>query len=179
MGEIKSTLDIIMERTRGLRMTEKERKAFKEQEAAGKIKGFIQKYLDGMIDLKRFQEQVGVLKNEVKDDRVVAHLFEEECLDRMDLVEDNERLFEILEKAADLDVPALKQKLKEVATQVNRERDVREDRLATGLRKRGISGTAVLTNIHADPGWNEYLGKMKQALKETLRVSGHEIQGKR
>ena len=179
MAEIKSTLDIIMERTRGLRMTEDEKKAFKEQEMAGKIKGLVQKCVDGVMDLTRFQEQVDVLKTEVRNELMVGHLLEEECLDRVELGKDNERLLGMLGKAANMDVPALKKKMKEVERQVDGERAVRESRLASDLKERGVSGSAVIPNISADPGWNEYVGKMKQVFKKEVQRSGDKLQGKR
>jgi hypothetical protein len=88
MAEIKSTLDIIMERTRGLRMTGDEKRAFRGQETAGKIKGLVQKCLDGAIDLVRFQGQVTVLRKEVRDEVMVGRLLGEECLDRIELGRD-------------------------------------------------------------------------------------------
>jgi hypothetical protein len=166
MAEIKSTLDIIMERTKGLSMTEDEKRAFKEQETAGKIKGLVQKCLDGLIDPSRFQGEVTALKNEVRDELMVGRFLGEECLDRIELGKDNERLFEMLEKTANADVPALKEKLKEVEKQVRQEEVIRENGLASDLKKRGVSGSAVIPNIHADPGWSDYLGRMKKSFKE-------------
>ena len=154
-------------------MTEDEKRALKEEETAGKVKGLVQKCLDGAIDLSRFQEQVTVLKNEVRDEVMVGRLLGEECLDRIELGQDNERLFEMLEKTANADVPALKEKLKEVEKQVKQEKVIRESRLAAGLKERGVSGSAVIPNVGADPGWNEYVGKMKQAFKREVQGSGY------
>ena len=169
MAEIKSTLDIIMERTRGLRMTEDEKRTFKEQETVGKIKGLVQKCVDGAIDLSRFQKEVTILKSEVRDELTVGRLLGEECLDRIELGKDAGRLFEILERATNVDVPALRQKMKGIEKQVNEERVIRESRLASDLKERGFSGNAVVPNISADPGWNEYVGKMKQAFKKEVQ----------
>ena len=169
MAEIKSTLDIIMERTRGLRMTEDEKRAFQEQEAAGKIKGLVQKCLDGAIDLSRFEEQVTVLKDEVKDEVMVGRLLGAECLDRIELERDNERIFGMIEKTAKWDLPGLKEKLKEIEERVQQEKVIRESRLAAGLKERGVSGSAVIPNISADPGWNAYVEKMKQAFKKEVQ----------
>jgi hypothetical protein len=179
MAEIKSTLDIIMERTRGLTMTENEKKAFKERETVGKIKGLVQKCVDGAIDLSRFQKELTILKSEVRDELMVGRLLGEECLDRIELSKDTERLFEILGKATKVDVPALKEKMKAVEKQVNKEKVIRESRLASDLRERGFSGSAVIPNISADPGWNEYVGKMKQAFKKEVQGPGDKAQGKR
>ena len=179
MAEIKSTLDIIMERTRGLSMTEDEKKAFKEQETAGKIKGLVQRCVDGAIDLSRFQKELTILKSEVRDEVMVGRLLGEECLDRMELGKDAERLFEILEKTTKMDVSALKEKMKGVEKQVDKERVNRESRLASDLKERGFSGNAVVPNISADPGWNEYVGKMKQAFKKEVQGSEYKVQEKR
>ena len=78
-----------------------------------------------------------------------------------------------------MDVPALKEKMKEVEKQVNKEKVIRESRLAFDLRERGFSGSAVVPNISADPGWNEYVGKMKQAFKKEVQGPGDKAQGKR
>ena len=48
MGEIKSTMDIIMEKTKGLTMTEEEKAEYKHKELTGKVRGLIQKFLDGI-----------------------------------------------------------------------------------------------------------------------------------
>ena len=49
MAEIKSTLDIIMEKAKKFSVTEEEKKGFKRQELEGKIKGLVQKALDGVL----------------------------------------------------------------------------------------------------------------------------------
>ena len=43
MAEIKSTLDIIMEKAKKFSVTEEEKQGFKRQELEGKIKGLVQK----------------------------------------------------------------------------------------------------------------------------------------
>jgi len=177
MAEIKSTMDIIMERTRSLRMTEDEKRAFKEQETAGKLKGLVQRCLDGAIDLTRFHDQVTVLKNEARDDVMVGRLLEKECLDRIELGKDNERIFGMIEEVR-LDVPGIKEKLKEFEEQVQQEKVVRESRLIDGLKEKGVSGSAVIPNIGADPGWNEYVGEMTRAFKEKAQGEGYKVQRK-
>ena len=55
MGEIKSTLDIIMEKTKGMTMSDEEKRELKKKELSDRLKGLIQKFLDGILtyeDLK-------------------------------------------------------------------------------------------------------------------------------
>ena len=61
MGEIKSTLDIIMEKTKGLTMTEEEKTEYRQQELTGKVRGLIQKFLEGVLKLEKFKVEVAAL----------------------------------------------------------------------------------------------------------------------
>ncbi len=52
MTEIKSTLDIVMEKTKGLRMTEDDKDRFREEELSQTAQGLCRHYLDGQLDWK-------------------------------------------------------------------------------------------------------------------------------
>jgi hypothetical protein len=169
MAEIKSTLDLIMERTKGLTMTDEEKRAFKERETAGKIKGLVQKYIDGLIDLDRCQAEVTALKREVKDEATVNRLFGKECLDRIELGKDNERLLGVLETSATVDVPKLRKSTRKFEALLEQQKAIQEKALIAELRKRGISGPSVIPNLDADPKWKEYLGRMKKSFKEEVQ----------
>jgi hypothetical protein len=49
MGEIKSTLDLVMEKTKDLTLSSEEKKAQKQKEIENRIKGLLQKYQDGFL----------------------------------------------------------------------------------------------------------------------------------
>ena len=66
MGEIRSTLDIIMEKTEGLTMTAEERKAIQRNEIGGKIRGLFQRYLDGALDLEKVLSEIMAMEGEGK-----------------------------------------------------------------------------------------------------------------
>ena len=53
MSEVKSTMDIIMEKARNLTVTDEDKKEFAEKEVRGQIKGLFQKYLDGILSVKQ------------------------------------------------------------------------------------------------------------------------------
>ena len=58
MAEIKSTLDLVLERTKNLTLTEEEKKSLQRKELEGKIRGWGQKYLDGLMRLSAVNEAV-------------------------------------------------------------------------------------------------------------------------
>ena len=94
MGEIRSTLDIIMEKSKDLTMSDEEKKAFKEQEMAGKIRGLIQKYLDGSLDMDKLNVEIAALAE--KDEEMVKRLIREESVSRIEIEGNNEPLLRVL-----------------------------------------------------------------------------------
>ena len=47
MGEIKSTLDLVLEKTKNLNLSSEEKQEQKQKEVENRIKGMMQKYQDG------------------------------------------------------------------------------------------------------------------------------------
>ena len=95
MGEIKSTLDIIMEKTKGLTMTDEEKKAFQKKEIEGKARGLLQKFLDSYIDLKGLKKEIAGLDE--KRQIMIKEALRREGLARVKLDADNTKLFDLLE----------------------------------------------------------------------------------
>jgi ribosomal 50S subunit-associated protein YjgA (DUF615 family) len=166
MGEIRSTLDIIMEKTKGLTMSEKEKKAFKEQEMEGKVRGVIQKFLDEIFNMDQLKAEVAGLVEKGGD--MVKRLIREESVSRIKLEGDNEALLRVLEEFTGSDVESLRQVLKEFHRRLEQEKEAREKELRKELEKQGISGSAVLPNIYADPEWSRYVSEIKEEFQERL-----------
>jgi len=166
MGEIRSTLDIIMEKTRDLKISDEEKEAFKEQEITGKIKGLIQKFLDGIIDMEQLRGEVSGLVEKGGD--MVKRLIREESVSRIELEGNNEPLFRLLEEITGSEVDSLREVLKAFEKRLEREKDTREQGFKKRLEKQGISGSAVLPNINADPEWSRYVSEIKEEFQERL-----------
>jgi hypothetical protein len=172
MGEIRSTLDIIMEKTKGLTMSEKEKKAFKEQEMAGKVKGLIQKFLDGILDMDQLKGEVAGLGEKGGD--MVKRLIREESVSRIEPEGDNEALLRLLEEVTGSDARSLREVLKEFQQRLEREKAALEKKLRKELEKQGISGSAVIPNISADTEWAHYLSEMRDEFHERISSYGGE-----
>ncbi len=166
MGEIRSTLDIIMEKTKGLTLSEEEKKAFKEQEMAGKLRGLIQKYLNGSVDMDKLKEEIAALADE--DEDMVMRLIREETVSRMGLGENNDSVLTVLEETTGWDVRSIRASLKAFEQRFERERISREKELGKKLEEKGISGSAVMPNINADPKWAHYLSEIRDEFKEKV-----------
>ena len=166
MGEIRSTLDIIMEKTKGLSMTEEEKKAFKEQEMEGKVKGLIQKFLDGGLDMEKLKMEMTVLAE--KDGDMIKLMIRKESIPRIEIEEDNAPVLRILEETAGLDTTSIREVLEDFEVRLEQEKGVREKKLIKSLDKKGISGAAVIPNIEADLEWGQRVSEMRNEFQKKL-----------
>ena len=174
MGEIKSTMDIIMEKTKNLTMTEEEKKAFRRQEMEGKVKGLVQKFTDGVLDKEKLRIEITALQE--KDKAMIDAIIREESLARIELGEDNEPLLEILESIFAMNTKPIREMLDGYEGKLSQEREAREKVLMKQLEKQGISGSAVRPNIEADLEWGRQLTEMKRAFKKEAMTKVTEME---
>ena len=167
MGEIKSTLDIIMEKTKGLTMSEEEKEAFRKKETEGKVRGLLQRFLDGFIDAERLKneiESLGEKRYAVAKESLIG-----ECMGRMEPGLDNAILLDALENAADLDIAPIQKIILDYKQDLEQQEMDRKQILQKNLKELGISGSAVTPNIHADQEWIRYLSEMNKGFQEKLK----------
>ncbi len=166
MGEIKSTLDIIMEKTKGLTMTEEERSAYQKEEVSGKVRGFLQKYLDGLIGLEKLESQILALGKDKES--LAKETLTQACLELVDFEEDNSQLLSALEKIGGIDTAPVKGIIDEFVEQLKQVRDDKGGGLSEHLKKKSISGSAVIPNIKADRKWVEQVSRLRDAFRDKL-----------
>jgi len=170
MGEIKSTLDLIMEKTKGLTMTDEEKKAFKRKEVEGKVKGLLQKFFDGSMKLERFRKEVGAFGDEQYG--MAKQCVAEECVGRIDPGGDNASFLNVLETIGGVDTEPLRKILAEFHKDLEKRQTDQERILRRRLKKQGISGSAVIPNIKADPEWIRFVSEMRERFHERLTSLG-------
>jgi hypothetical protein len=167
MAEIKSTLDIIMEKAKKLTVTEKEKVAFKRKELEGKIRGLDQKYLDSFIDLDRLKVEIALLQREGED--MVRELIEEDVLGRIQLGQNNDPLLDMVSKTIGMNTGPIRELLNQFEKRMDREKESREKMLEEELRKRGISGSAVIPNLNGDEKWLRTVSELNQLFREKMK----------
>jgi len=165
MGEIRSTLDIIMEKTKGLTISEEERKAIERNETEGKVRGLFQRFLDGALSLEKFQGEITAMEGE-KQSMALAFLKEEcRCLDPDGDMSPYLRVLETILKA---NTALLKKAVSTYHAEMDQRKRSWETRSMEGLRNRGISGSALVPNLRADPAWIAVVSEEKAALHKKL-----------
>ena len=133
MGEIKSTLDLVMEKTRNLKLSDEEKQAQKRSEVASRIKGILQKLQDGLIAEKQFQAEYEHLKadfGQSDDGQLINEIFS-----RLDPVGDTGIFLSVLNNCCRFDtvpVSSMIEDYRETYQEAARKRGMQiEDRLAT------------------------------------------------
>ena len=167
MAEIKSTLDIIMEKAKKFSVTEEEKQGFKRQELEGKIKGLVQKTLDGVMGSEKLQVELAALQAKEKD--LVARILKEEVVARFEVEANSEALMKLLEYASGPKSPAVRKVLGEFEKKAEKQKESRREKMLENFKEKGISGSAVLPNLDADPEWLRIRAEMKRQLQEVIR----------
>jgi hypothetical protein len=167
MAEIKSTLDIIMEKAKKFSATEEEKQGFKRQELEGKIKGLVQKTLDGILDFERFKVELAALQS--KDKVLVDPILKEELIGRMEVEANSEALLKMLRSTAGPAWATVEEVLADFEKKAYMQKESRRNALLDGFKKKGISGSAVLPNLDADPEWARIRSEMRQQLQGEIR----------
>lgn len=150
MSEIKSTLDLVMERTRGLSLTDREKEELREKELSGKIKSLLERFIAEYRSLKWLESAIAALGD---GNGEVRKALKSEILDRLSPEGENDKHLEILEKIVGVELQAYRELISEYGRKLSRERDRRMDALKKKLADGNISGSAVVPNIDADPLW--------------------------
>jgi hypothetical protein len=166
MAEIKSTLDIIMEKTKGMTMTEAERAQLRREEWAGKIKGWVQKYLDNLINLETLRSE---LKKEGKERYFeLQKILKREILNRIEPDTDNSDLFKVLEDVLDIRRESPERAINRFQEEVALERASKLESLKSRLSQMGISGSAVIPNLNNNTQWNRYYQERKNDFRKEV-----------
>jgi len=152
MGEIKSTLDLVMEKTKNLSLSDEEKQAQKQKEVESRVRGLLQKYLDGWLDNNQLKIEYESLKKDsgLSDDAVMIN----EIFGRLDPNVDNRNLLEVIAKCCRLDTAALETLLDGCRREHGEAADARMAQLKEDLaRTHAISGSAVVPNLETDAKW--------------------------
>ena len=154
MAEIKSTLDLVMEKTRNLTFSSEEKLALKVEQAQKAFNGLLQKYLDGQLELEELQQGVaGLQEKHALSDRGVLR---QALTDKLAPESMLGPLLMLLEQVFDCDTEVLRALGEDYRSEIAARADDRRRQLAAYFEERhGISGSAVAPNLEADEKWKE------------------------
>lgn len=174
MGEIKSTLELVMERTRHLQLSAEEKARQKKDDFDKRLAGLLQRYADGGLSVDLIKDRIGSLQAEleVKDRRaVVAGI-----VGRIDPDQDAEPWLDLIAAMA----TPLRRPLETVLSDYLEGRRTRlresENRCREQLAGRhGITGPAVVPNPMKDEACRANLAALRQQVLDRLQDAVDQI----
>jgi len=166
MAKIKSTLDLVMERTKNISMTQEEKDALHKKEWTEKAMSWVRKVLDRKMTLSELKSSLkkgegsypdirGILKNEL-----VAHI---------DPDDDNSPVFDALQELLHVDVKPYQNLISDYHDRLAAGFAENLDRAKSALKDRGISGTAVVPNLAGDETWAAAYKQLKADLRDRFK----------
>ena len=158
MGEIKSTLDLVMEKTRHLTLSQEEKDEQKHIEVNKRLKGLVQKYQDNLLKKEHLEKQLDSLRKsyDLKVDKMLLQML----LDRLKIGHKNEFLLELLNEICGLDTSGIETVFNDFQNAVRFASGKRIEEVKADLaEKRFISGSAVVPNLETD---NELILAVKE-----------------
>jgi len=154
MGEIKSTLDLVMEKTKNLNLSNEEREQQKNKEIMDRLRGLVQKFQDNILSTDNLRSDYQKLKKEygLTNNRLLI----EEICSQIQPEKDNQALFDLLAEFKLPDFERLKSVLQEFQTVLDTAAGQRHKILKDQLAKTYfISGSAVVPNLENDDEWRQ------------------------
>jgi hypothetical protein len=152
MAEIKSTLELVMERTRHLRQSEEEKQEQATAEFRKGISGLVQKFLDGTLAPERFRRDLRLLQETLSITDGTAIL--DEIFKRMDLDGDVSWALILIGEGFGINPQGITTVVGEYRKTVGGAALQRIDEIRKELgEKRGIYGSAIVPHLAADPEW--------------------------
>ncbi len=167
MAEIKSTLDLVMEKTKHLTLSHEEKQEQTLKEAGQRIKGLIQKYQDGLLDQDKFALE---LDSMIKTyDVIVNDILLNALLDDLDVNRDNKPQLALLNDICNIDITGLVSVydgyMDELKLMTQERNQVLKNNLA---EKQSIAGSAVVPNVETDKIWQTNIVEINYKFSQLL-----------
>lgn len=169
MGEIKSAIELAMERTKGLVMDDQEKREAADREMGSRVSGLLRRYLEEMIDWEDFQKEYEKLGGEKAQKN---KLLLEAALTEFGLSDNNEKAFDILSfVGGGVDV-RLKEEIEalrlEFHERITAEVEGAKAKITARLKEMGISGNAVEPNVTEWDEWKVAVNEVKSLFRKRL-----------
>jgi hypothetical protein len=170
MGEIKSTLELAMERTKKFAISEREKKEMKQKEVLQKATRLFYGYRDGHLPLNEILKQIE--RMEKKTAATVKELLLSQWVDTLSLDDEEERILKGIELLEQRDIHEVKQKFRDLLSQYRGEKEKVKEKamvqLIESLRRDGICGSAVEPKLEGSEFWKKENVKLDDSYKMKL-----------
>ncbi len=172
MAEIKSTLDLVLEKTKHLTLTAEEKAAMQLEAFLKKVPGYVERIVDLTLTPEQLLEEIKTLPQELRHQG--SKEITRQISQALDLTEKTDPLIGALELLTEPDLSAL---LAEVRGCRRHYRQARadawnraQDRVLANLAAAEIRGSAVVAKLAGDPSWEAEDRELRRPCEERLEA---------
>lgn len=177
MAEIKSAIELAMEKTKGLRLSREEKEKLKEEELQSKAQSLVNRFLEVDFHLKEVEKDLGKYSPDQREhlEKLILHYLSEAVqLDR-----DNDLIFqgvEAFQKESKNTIKKIQELIEGYHRRKEKEYKQTEKDLLKKLERQGISGSAVQPKVEGSQEWQDALVKFKPPIEDQLQILKKELQ---
>lgn len=154
MGEIKSTLDLVMEKTRTLSFTDEEKERLRQAELNRRGEALARRYISEEISYE--QLELEMTKENYENQIILKKTLTRFFLESVSLDQPTHRVFRALRYLIKEEMVQCYEKLKEDYVKTSEAHYARIEKDArTELALRGITGSAVVPKVESSSAWQE------------------------
>jgi hypothetical protein len=170
VGEIKSSLELAMERTKKFAISEKEKEEIKQKEVLQKATSLFHRYREGHTPLNEILKEIE--KMEKKTATTVKELLLSQWIDALSLEDDDERILKGIESLKGRSIDDAKQKFYHLLSQYQVEKEKVKEKVKVqfteAMRRDGIYGSAVEPKFEGNEIWKKENERLDHFYKMNL-----------
>jgi hypothetical protein len=170
MGEIKSSLELAMEKTKKFIISEKEKEEMKQKEVLQKATSLFHRYRDGLLSLNEILRQIERMEKETAT--TVKKILLSQWVNALSLDDEEERILKGIESLEQRNIDEIKQKFRYLVSQYQGEKEKVKEKarlqMIADLRKDGIYGSAVEPRLKGSGLWKREIEKLNHSYKMKL-----------
>ncbi len=180
MAEIKSALELAMEKSRKYSISDTEREEIKRKETFQRAMSLFYRYREGSVSLSEMEREIEKIDEKLRES--VKAILISEWVQALSLENHWEKEFEALEAMKDQDLHGLKQKFQRLLSayrkQIEETRQRITDQLLEQLREQGIEGEAIEPNLEGNEGFEKEVHSVADSYRERLDEVKRELRRK-
>lgn len=176
MAEIKSAVELALEKTKGLSLSGQEKEKIKEEEIQAKARSLVNRFLQA--DFHPWEMEKELAKVLPAEREHLKNLVYEYLGEAVRLEGENEKVFEVLETLR----PGSKEILKKIASltaayQEEKEKESQKtaQEILNRLGRLGIRGSAVQPRMEGSPEWKQALERLQPPFAAQLQRLREEL----
>ncbi len=176
MAEIKSAIELAMEKTKQMQLSSEEKEKIKEDEIHSKAQGLVNRFLEIDFHLKEVKKEL--LKYNPDQRKEVETLMLRYLSEAIRLDRENDRVFDGIEDFQK-EKGNTNQKIKDLLKSYRERKKIEYQNMVQKIQLRletqGISGSAVQPKPEGSREWEETLAQFKKPFEKQLQVLKEEF----